>query len=352
MKHYIIPIFIPHLGCLHQCVFCDQQKITGLSTPVTALQVATIIGDRLAGIDQARHVEVAFYGGSFTALAEDDQNELLAPATQALQSGLIQGIRLSTRPDCLSKSTINNLIKQQVTTVEVGVQSLDDTVLARAGRGHDSEAVVGSVARLKAAGLQCGLQLMPGLPGEDWTSLIRTVRRAIDLAPEFVRIYPTVVIAGTTLARLYRQGIYAPLSLDQGVSRAAYMKLMFGRQGIAVIRTGLQAADELDQHQTVLAGPYHPAFGELVDSYIFYLMLASFIEQSSLGPQARLIIHHHPQDCSKVRGQHNRNINDIKQRYRLRDVTLYSDRFVSKSSLLFELGGQNYITNKNMINIV
>ncbi|MGL5513992.1 MAG: elongator complex protein 3 [Sporomusa sp.] len=351
MKHYIIPIFIPHFGCPHQCVFCNQQKITGLSTPVTALQVATIIGDRLAGINQARHVEVAFYGGSFTALAEDVQNELLAPATQALQSGLIQGIRLSTRPDCLSKSTINNLIKQQVSTVEVGVQSLDDAVLTRAGRGHDSEAVVGAVARLKAAGLQCGLQLMPGLPGEDWTSLIRTVRHAIDLAPDFVRIYPTVVIADTMLARLYRQGIYTPLSLNQGVGRAAYMKLVFGRQGIAVIRTGLQAADELDQ-QTVLAGPYHPAFGELVDSYIFYLMLAGFIEQSSLGSEVPLIIHHHPQDCSKVRGQYNRNINDIKQRYRLRDVTLYSDHCVQKSSLLFELEGQNFITNKNMINIV
>ncbi|MDF2568938.1 MAG: radical enzyme/protein acetyltransferase, family [Sporomusa sp.] len=350
MKHYIIPIFIPHLGCRHQCVFCNQQRITGQITPVTANQVRAIIDERLAAINQKRHIEVAFYGGSFTALPEDVQNDLLAPATEARLRGRIQGIRLSTRPDCISESTVNNLIKQGVTIVELGVQSLDDTVLATAARGHNSKVVNNAVSLLKKAALRCGLQLMPGLPGEDWPSLIRTVQHVLTLSPDFVRIYPTVVINGTALAGLYKQGIYQPLSLSQAVGRSAYMKLVFGRQGIAVIRIGLQASTELDNKETVIAGPYHPAFGELVDSHIFYLMLAGFIEQNSRCSQEALIIRHHPQDCSKVRGQHNNNISSLKQFYNLSEITLAADSLIPKGTLLFAYGGQNYLFNKNMIN--
>ncbi|SMC67185.1 elongator complex protein 3 [Sporomusa malonica] len=352
MKHYIIPIFIPHLGCQHQCIFCNQQKITGKLTPVTAMQVGAIINERLAAINQKRHIEVAFYGGSFTSLPEGIQNDLLAPATECLRSGRIHAIRLSTRPDCINAQTVNNLSKQGVTIVELGVQSLDDNVLVRAARGHNSQVVAEAVTILKKTGLRCGLQLMPGLPGEDWISLIRTVQQSVKLRPDFVRIYPTVVIAGTALAESYRQGAYHPLSLTQAVVRSAYMKIVFQRQGIDVIRTGLQASEELDSKETVIAGPYHPAFGELVDSHIFYLMLAGFIEKNPIRFPTNLIIRHHPQDCSKIRGQYNSNINSLKRCYRLLRVSLYADATIKKGNLVVGYGGQAYLMNKNMISSI
>lgn len=352
MKHYIIPIFIPHLGCRHQCSFCNQQSITGRPTPVTARQVKTIIADRLAGVNQQRQVEVAFYGGSFTALPEAVQNELLAPATEALGHGHIQGIRLSTRPDCINERIVHNLIQHGVTTVELGVQSLDDAVLAAAARGHDGKSVEQAVSLLKQTALRCGLQFMPGLPGEDWLSLLKTVRHALALAPDFVRIYPAVVIQGTPLAGLYLQGDYQPLSLTQATVRSAYMKLVFERRGIAVIRVGLQASAELDSEGAVLAGPYHPAFGELVEAHIFYLMLAAFVEQDIAGCREHLLIRHHPQDCSKVRGHGNNNITGLQQAYPIGQITLQADTFVPRGTLLFVRGGQDYLFNKNMINSI
>ena len=352
MKHYIIPVFIPHLGCLHQCVFCNQKKITGFQTPVTANQVNTAIHERLNTINQKRWIEVAFYGGSFTALPESVQNELLAPASQALRNGSIHAIRVSTRPDCINPDIIANLIRQGVSIVELGVQSMDNQVLCTANRGHDSQSVTDAVALIKESGMQCGLQLMPGLPGEDWVSLIKTVRQASTLRPDFVRIYPVIVIADTNLARLYSQGVYQPLSLEQAVARSAYMKLVFEQQGVEVIRTGLQASEELDRKTTVISGPYHPAFGELVDSYIFYLMLAGFMEQKWRASEGELIIRHHPQDCSKVRGQYNNNIKRLTHSYNITKVTLTFDSSVKKGSLLLESHDQIVLFNKKLINCI
>jgi histone acetyltransferase (RNA polymerase elongator complex component) len=352
MKHYIIPVFIPHLGCSHQCIFCNQKKITGCQTPVTATQVRAIISERLQNINQKRRIEVAFYGGSFTALPESIQNELLSPASQALKNGHIDAIRLSTRPDCISQDIIANLLRQGVTIVELGVQSLDNQVLRKAKRGHDNQAVKNAVKLLQESGIHYGLQLMPGLPGEDWISLIETVRQAVSLKPEFVRIYPTIVIADTALACLYRQANYEPLSLEQAIARAAYMKLVFERDGIVVIRTGLQASAELDSQTNVISGPYHPAFGELVDSYIFYLMLAGFIEQNGVIPQSHLTIRHHPQDCSKIRGQHNNNINRIIHSYHITRVVLRVDTSVKKGCLLLESNDKRVFYNKNMISCI
>lgn len=351
MKHYIIPVFIPHLGCLHECVFCNQRKITGQQTSVTADQVASIIDERLCAINQNRWIEVAFYGGSFTALPQTVQNDLLAPAAKALRAKRIHAIRISTRPDCISEEIMNNLADLGVSTVELGVQSLDNKVLRRAGRGHDSQAVVNAVGIIKQTGVQCGLQLMPGLPGEEWESLLGTVQQTIRLRPDFVRIYPVVVIADTALAEAYKAGTYQPLTLQQAVARAAYMKLVFERQGIPVIRTGLQASEELDNKLTVISGPYHPAFGELVDSYIFFLLLAGFIEQNVPFAQ-RLTIYHHPQDCSKVRGQHNANIIVLKDSYSIQDIHLTANPALKRGSLLLDYQGKIVLLNKNMINSI
>lgn len=317
---------------------------------MTAEQVTAQIEERLKAVHRDRWIEVAFFGGSFTALPAAVQRDLLSPAHLALEQGRIHAIRLSTRPDCINGSIIANLKKHGVSIVELGVQSLDDNVLLKACRGHNSQDVIEATRLLKKSKIQCGLQLMPGLPGEDWISLLATVRKMIELRPDFVRIYPTIVIKDTVLAEQYSQGTYQPLTLSAAVARSAYMKLVFEQAGIAVIRTGLQATEELDSKASVIAGPYHPAFGELVDSHIFYLMLAAFLEQDVIGRRTEIGIRYNPKDASKIRGQYNSNIKRLVQRYKLTAFNLSPDSAVKNGSILLTLKGDNYLLNKNMIN--
>ena len=348
MKHYIIPVFIPHYGCTHACVFCNQQKITGRDTPVTAQEVTGIIDEHVARITERRHIEVAFYGGSFTALAIKIQCELLAPAYEALQWGKIHAIRVSTRPDCISDTIVEHLISYGVSTIELGVQSLDNEVLQASARGHNCNDVIQAVAIIKKLGLVCGIQCMPGLPGENWISLIETARGIVNIAPDFVRIYPTIVIAHTKLAAMYRDGSYKALSLSEGVARAAFLKLLFAQQGIPAIRTGLQATEELASSDVVLAGPYHPAFGEMVDSYLFYLMLIHCVESLGLGKNSSITIHHHPRDTSKLRGLSNSNIKKLKSIYNINNLTLKADG-ENLDELMIEYQYVPYIINKKML---
>lgn len=301
IKHYIIPVFIPHYGCTHQCIFCNQQKITGVATPVDADYVQQTIDVHLERLTEQRYVEVAYYGGSFTALPLHVQRQLLLPAYQAWQNGKVNGIRLSTRPDCISEEIIENLLEFHVTVIELGVQSLDEQVLAKAQRGHTVEDVIRAVRLLKGRQIPFGIQIMPGLPGEDQYSLFATANRAVALKPHFARLYPTIVIDKTELATQYRKGHYQPLTLEKAIQNTAFLKLFFEQHSIPVIRTGLQATEELDNGTTVLAGPYHPAFGELVDGYLFYQMALKALEAAKPSPEP-IIIRHHRRDHSKIRG--------------------------------------------------
>jgi histone acetyltransferase (RNA polymerase elongator complex component) len=349
MKHYIIPIFIPHYGCIHSCVFCNQRKITGKDIPVRSQEVATIINEHLAGITEKRHIEVAFYGGSFTALTLKRQSELLEPAYQALKRGEIHAVRLSTRPDCISNEIVENLMKYGVSTIELGVQSLDDKVLEASARGHNSMHVFQAVSIIKKMKIICGIQLMPGLPLEDWKSLITTAYSVINLAPDFVRIYPTLVIANTQLADMYYKGCYKALSLTAGTARGAFLKLLFAQHGIPTIRTGLQATEELDKDNVVLAGPYHPAFGEMVDSYLFYMMIAHCAEFTFVSQKINdIIIHHHPLDTSKIRGIYNGNIKKIKSIYNIKNLILKQDG-QNLDEITVENKNISYVINKKML---
>lgn len=349
MKHYIIPIFIPHYGCIHACVFCNQQKITGHTTPVTAQEITGIIHEHLARITEPRHIEVAFYGGSFTALPHAIQCELLAPAYAVLQANKIHGIRISTRPDCIDETIVHNLMNFGVSIIELGVQSLDNQVLQASARGHIAQDVVTAVAIIKKNKLQCGIQIMPGLPEENWASLINTTLGVMALAPDFVRVYPTIVISNTKLAEMHATGSYTPLSLRDGIVRAAFLKLLFAQQDIPVIRTGLQATEELGDKEVVLAGPYHPAFGELVDSYLFYLMLTHSVEAFlQQGHPLALVIHHHPRDTSKVRGLANSNIKKIHSIYTIKELILKADG-EKLDEITIEYDKVTYIINKKML---
>ncbi len=305
----VIPVFIPHEGCPHDCVFCNQRRISGVSeSPVAGDDVAVIIRQWLdrEGECSVRHVQVAFYGGSFTGLARARQVELLGAVAPFIDQGQVDTIRLSTRPDYVDQENVSLLEQHHVSIVELGVQSMDDAVLMAAGRGHGTADVRQAVSLLKNNGMEIGIQLMVGLPGQSRKSVMDTVRQVIALAPDFVRIYPVLVVRNSGLAGLYSKGKYQPVSLSLAVVLAAWMKKQFDRAAIRVVRMGLQAGQELEK--SYIAGPWHPAFGELVRSRI---MLQQTRKLLSLAPDSPVELVISPRDQSVFRGIRSANMHRL-----------------------------------------
>ena len=262
----MIPFFIPHVGCPYVCTFCNQSRITGQSgiSHLTPAYIKDTITEYVGSKRNDKYWEVAFYGGSFTAIHSDLQHKLLEPAYEMLRQGIIDGIRCSTRPDAVGDEAISLLQGYGVKTVELGVQSMNDQILVDAKRGHTARQVIEAVARLKKRGMTVGVQLLPGLKGETWNTILKTAIAVVKLEPDFVRIYPVLVIENTELADQYRAGEYEPLSTEQAITYCAFLKEWFESHNIEVIRTGLQSTDELDSGDSLVAGPYEPAIGELV----------------------------------------------------------------------------------------
>ncbi len=258
-REVVYPLFIPFRGCPHRCVYCDQRAITGAVGPV---DVRREMETMLAASGGASGGELAFYGGTFTNLPEAEQERLLDEAAPFLDSGAVRGIRLSTRPDALSIARLWHLAARGVTTIELGVQSLDDRVLAAAGRGHSADDARRGAALVLSAGIRLGLQLMTNLPGDTPEIALATARGTADLCPAFVRIYPTLVLAGTELERLWRDGSYTPWSLDETVEVVSRMAAIFRDHGIAIARIGLPPLE--GRESRILAGPLHPSLGDLV----------------------------------------------------------------------------------------
>lgn len=308
MKTRIIPFFIPHAGCPYRCVYCDQRVITSQEGQVRGEDVARTIAEYLATGGEEERWEVAFYGGSFTALPPSKQRELLLPAFRVLQEGRIEAIRVSTRPDCLDEERLALLMAYGVTLVELGVQSMDDRVLRLAGRGHTATAVVEAAALLRSWGFNWGAQLMPGLPGAGPASDLFTARQIAALEPDVVRIYPAVVLAGTELHRMLEKGKYKPLSIEEAVERTVEMRLIFEERGIPVIRTGLQESPGLAAK--VVAGPYHPAFGELVEGEIYFRQVDYYLEKIVQGGIScrKIKVAVNPQEVSKAIGHGRSNV--------------------------------------------
>ena len=261
-----IPIFVPHLGCPHRCIFCNQWRATATHAIPGPAQIHDRIREYAPLIKKrVRRVELAFFGGSFTGIGKEIQEPLLAAASRHLKAGTIQGIRLSTRPDCISEETLALLRRYHVSTIELGIQSFDDAVLSTANRGHSAADSYAAVKLIKNHGFDFVLQLMPGLPCDTRESSLDSAHRAAALMPAAVRIYPAVVLKGTVMEKLFISGAYAPLSLDAAVDLCTEMYLIFTSSGIPVIRMGLHpfSPENID---TVVAGPYHPSFGFLVKS--------------------------------------------------------------------------------------
>jgi len=297
----VIPVFIPHEGCPHSCLFCNQKKISGVTgRPVSAGEVSRIVCSWLARprTRKRNRIQVAFYGGSFTCLERKRQQELLAAVAPFIADGSVQDVRLSTRPDYISAEIIAFLQAHRVTIVELGVQSLNNEVLQKSLRGHTAEDTVRSARLLKQAGMELGLQLMVGLPGQTFACLRKTMDQVISLAPDFVRIYPVLVVAGSGLARLYQAGDYRPLTLARATAQVAWMKRRCTAAGIRVVRMGLQPGEELEN--SLLAGPYHPAFGELVNARLMLQRTRKLLTALDRTQHALLSIS--PQDVSTFYG--------------------------------------------------
>ncbi len=321
-KQYIIPIFVPHLGCPNDCVFCNQKSISGQTKQVTKEDVKNIIEEHLKYIKKDSKVEVAFFGGSFTGIEEEKQEELLEAAYEYIKQKKVDSIRISTRPDYIDKKILKRLKKYKVKTIELGVQSANDYILKKAGRGHTFEDVVKASKLIRWYGFDLGHQMMVGLPESTTVDEINTAKQLIKLKPKMVRIYPVLVIKNTKLEKDYNDGKYKPLTVTQAVEVCKELVKLFVKKHIEVIRIGLQPTDTItnpeEDKSEVVAGPFHPAFRQLVESGMWYDVIVEKIKQLNTKVK-EVVVTVNPADVNNVIGQRKDNINNLRDVY---DVNL------------------------------
>ncbi len=298
--HSNISIFVPHIGCPNKCSFCNQRYITGtFKAPRQTDVKKAITAAKKSPNYNPLTTEIAFFGGSFTAINPTYMEDLLIVASQAVENGDACGIRISTRPDAIDNDILDILKKYHVTAIELGAQSLDNRVLRMNNRGHTASDVKTAAELIKKHGFELGIQMMTGLYADNDETALKTAKKIIDIKPDTVRIYPTIVLKDTYLAALYADKIYKPQSLDEAISLASKLYLMFTDAGIRVIRLGLHSIEG----EAYIAGPWHPAFSELCQSGI---MLKKAI--SSLTQKGKYTIYVNKSDVSKMIGQKRSNI--------------------------------------------
>lgn len=312
-RRRILPIFVPHAGCPNDCVFCNQKRISGSLLPASAETVRIAVSTLAPGSGY----ELAFYGGSFTAIPETEQEVLLAAALPARESGAVSAIRVSTRPDAVTKEKLARLRFHGVETVELGAQSMCDEVLLRCGRGHTSADTVKAAKLVKDAGFTLILQMMTGLPGSGEARDIQTARSIAALHPDGVRIYPTVIIRDTPLEALWRAGEYREHTVEDAVRVCAHILPIFDAAGIPVIRLGLNPSDELSGGAAV-AGAYHPALGELVRSRLWRDKAETVL--SGVEPGEDVVLGVARSRISVMTGQHRANVSYLQERFALRSL--------------------------------
>ncbi|MBR5485834.1 MAG: radical SAM protein [Oscillospiraceae bacterium] len=309
MKHANLAVFVPHIGCPNRCSFCNQNSISGAQNAPSPDDVKKICDDFISSGASERFVgELAFFGGSFTAIPREYMLSLLQAAQPYVKSKVISGIRLSTRPDAIDEQVLELLKDYGVTAIELGAQSMDDEVLRLNRRGHTAQDVINAASLIHNSGIELGVQMMVGLYGDTAQSCIETARQLIKLNPSTVRIYPTVVIKGTQLDMLYKKGEYSPLGVEEAVEICTELLGMFTKAGVRVIRLGLHASQTLENDMT--AGAYHPAFRELCESRI-YLKEAQKVLKDFKKGSVKLLVSE--QAVSKMTGQKRCNIKTLEQ---------------------------------------
>lgn len=334
---WIFPVFLPHAGCPHRCVFCDQHRISSQQRRLkTADELKSSIEAALHHpIDPTRKREVAFYGGNFFGLPPETLRTYLDVVSTFRKEGRIHDIRCSTRPDTVSDAVLTWTRGSGLSTVELGAQSMNDAVLKASRRGHRASHTVEAVERLKRLGMTVGLQLMVGLPGDTPEIALQSAEIAASLKPDVVRIYPTVVLSGTPLAESYLRREYRPMTLEEAVSTVADMMMVFHQARIPVIRIGLQTSETLSAPGAVLAGPWHPAFGHLVTSRIFRNRLTEELDRRRISGNT-LSIAVHPRDISRMRGHRNENMRFLAKRYGLMDILVRPDDRIERNGFAIE----------------
>lgn len=298
--HSNISVFVPHVGCPNKCSFCNQRYITGVSKAPSAQDVvmAVIEAQKSKNYDP-KTTEIAFFGGSFTAINRNYMISLLQAASKFVEDEIVAGIRISTRPDAINDGILHLLRAYHVTAIEIGAQSMNDKVLKMNNRGHTSADVEKACALIKEYGFELGLQMMTGLYGDDTLSTLETAKRIIKLKPDTVRIYPAIVLKDTYLAALYADRFYKPQTLNDAIALCAKIYPMFTEKGIRVIRLGLHSIED----GSYIAGPWHPAFSELCLSQI---MLNNVLKY--LTDKGNYTIYVNKSDVSKMIGQKRSNI--------------------------------------------
>ena len=339
-KQYIIPIFVPHLGCPNDCVFCNQKSISGQKKNITKEEAKKTIDNFLENIkEKDSKKEIAFFGGSFTGIEEGKQEELLSAAYEYIKQKKVDSIRISTRPDYINKEILKRLKKYKVKTIELGVQSANDYILGRANRGHNFKDVVKASKLIRWYGFNLGHQMMVGLPDSSRIDEINTAKALIKLKPKMIRIYPVLVIKGTKLEKEYQEGIYEPLSVVQAVETCKQLVRMFNDKKIDVIRVGLQNTEEIcepgSQQSEVVAGPFHPAFRQLVESSLWYDAIVEKIKKLNVKVK-EVEVTVNPIDANNVIGHKRENIKKLQELYEV-DLIVKQDKDVRQGKSKIEI---------------
>lgn len=267
--HKVIPIFIPQKACPYHCIYCNQFAIAGQSRVPSPQEADLTIQQYLATLSQTAEKRIAFFGGSFTGMSIPEQTKYLNIANKYLRQNLISGIQLSTRPDYITDEILDNLKMYGVTLIELGAQSLNNDILSHAGRGHTVEQVAEASQKIKEYGFQLGLQMMIGLPGDTLDKSMDTAKKIVNFGAEYTRIYPTLVVENTLLAKWFREGRYTPLSLEEAITWCKSLYPFFTEHHVTVLRVGLHPSEGLLSGKDYLAGPFHVSFKELVLSAIW-----------------------------------------------------------------------------------
>ncbi|MBE6904053.1 MAG: radical SAM protein [Ruminococcaceae bacterium] len=317
MTHRCLPIFIPHMACNNNCVFCNQKRIAGTVAPPTVAEVKAMLKKGLCFAGGTTHI--AFFGGSFTGIEKKQMIAYLKVAKQFVDMGDYCGIRVSTRPDYISEDILKILKRYNVTTIELGTQSLDNGVLAASKRGHTANDVYKAVELIRQYGFELVLQMMVGLPKDDEKKAMQTGRKIVKLAPDGVRIYPTVVIKDTELAEMYEKGEYTPLSLDEAVDISTKLLSLFEKNNIPVIRIGLHSDESLTDGDSIVAGPFHSSFGEMCHSRIYYKLICKSLKTKEYKD---IIIRCALGEISKITGNRKANIKRLKAEMGIKKVKI------------------------------
>ncbi|HHV29316.1 elongator complex protein 3 [Acetivibrio mesophilus] len=315
-KHIVIPIFVPHKGCPFDCIFCNQKNISGQKDDMTEDKMISIIESHIRSACEDAYIEIGFYGGSFTGIDREEQYRYLETANRYIKKGRVKGIRLSTRPDYITKDILGYLKEYSVSTIELGVQSLDNEVLQKSCRGHSVEDVYNASALIKEMGFILGIQTMIGLPGDSREKALQTAKKVVNISPDILRIYPTLVVRDTYLEKMYTEGQYTPLELDEAVELCAELLYVYEKNNINVIRIGLQPTESINEGGDVIAGPFHPAFRQLVESRMALDTIERAIIEKNLSNKSSLVICTGKKEISNVIGQGRKNVEYLRKKYK------------------------------------